>query len=61
MITIREYIVFILARMGMRSLSYLAEAQKNANKKISLTPKYFGKNIRDESDRSAENGTYKRF
>jgi hypothetical protein len=38
-----------------------SEAQRNASKKISLTPKYFGKNISDESDRSAENGTYKRF
>jgi len=54
-------IVFILARMGMLLLSYLAEAQRNVRKKISLTPKYFGKNINDESDRSAENGTYKRF
>jgi putative component of toxin-antitoxin plasmid stabilization module len=60
-IDLDQDIVSILARMGMRSLSYLAEAQKNANKKISLTPKYFGKNISDESDRSAENGTYKRF
>jgi hypothetical protein len=25
------------------------------------TPKYFGKNISDESGRSAENGSYKRF
>ena len=37
--------------------------KKSASRKISLTPKYFyfGKNTSDERDRSAENGTYKRF
>ncbi len=53
--------VSILVRMGMLSLFYLVEVQRNASRRILLTPKYFGKNISDESDRSAENGTYKRF
>lgn len=54
-------IVSILARMGMLLLSCLAEVQRNVRRMISLRPKYFGKNISDENNRSAENGTYKRF
>ena len=49
-----QAIVSILARMGMLSLFYLAEEQRNASRKISLKPKYFGKNISNESDRSAK-------
>jgi len=58
---LEQDIVSTLAKMGMLLLFYLAEAQRNASRKILLTPKYIGKNISDESGRSGENGTYKRF